>query len=122
MFEYRIVRRLLRSQGECSLHVNKRIMHADHRLIILGGGPAGLTAAIYAARAGMKPLVIARDGGQLESTSTIDNFPGFASGIDAVELLMTLAKQVGWLVGWLFFVWFLGCAPGCVVSKLGPGA
>ena len=33
-----------------------------------------------------------------------------------------IAKQVGWLVGWLFFVWFLGCAPGCVVSKLGPGA
>ena len=50
------------------MQVNRRILHADHRVIIVGGGPAGLSAAIYAARAGMAPLVVARDGGQLEST------------------------------------------------------
>ena len=53
---------------QCHMQVNRRILHADHRVIIVGGGPAGLSAAIYAARAGMAPLVVARDGGQLEST------------------------------------------------------
>ena len=57
---------------EC-VATNKRILDADHRVIIVGGGPAGLSAAVYAARAEMQPLVVARDGGQLESTSSIDN-------------------------------------------------
>ena len=75
------------------MHVNRRIMDADHPLIILGGGPAGLTAAVYAARAGMHPAVLARDGGQLESTSIIDNFAGFEDGVDAVELLFKMTRQ-----------------------------
>ena len=69
------------------------LREADHRLIIVGGGPAGLSAAIYAARAEMEPLVIARDGGQLESTSTVDNYPGFEDGIDAVEMVQHLSQQ-----------------------------
>lgn len=77
---------------ECTIS-NKRILDADHRLIIIGAGPAGMSAAVYAARAELEPLVVAKDGGQLESTSWIDNYPGFADGVDAVELVMTLQKQ-----------------------------
>ena len=57
----------------------------QHHLIIIGSGPAGLTA-IYAARTGTQPL-------ELESTSTIDNFHGFADGIGAVELLGMLTAR-----------------------------
>ena len=79
--------------GQCSMHMNKRILEADNKLIILGAGPAGLTAAVYAARAGMDPLVVSKDGGQLEATSRIDNFPGFEEGVDAVDLLIGLTHQ-----------------------------
>jgi thioredoxin reductase (NADPH) len=70
-----------------------RLKNSDHKLLILGGGPAGLTAAIYAARAELEPIVVAADGGQLESTSTIDNFPGFENGVDAVEMVQRMEKQ-----------------------------
>ena len=77
--------RIVVSKGNASLvrecaASNKRILEADHRVIIVGGGPAGLSAAVYAARANMMPLVVARDGGQLESTSQVDNYPGFEVG------------------------------------------
>merc|ERR1712129_50958 len=64
---------------ECAANaLTARILEAaDHKVIILGAGPAGLSAAIYAARAEMQPLVVAKDGGQLESTSMVDNYPGF---------------------------------------------
>ena len=78
---------------ECSAS-NKRILEADHRVIIVGGGPAGLSAAVYAARANMLPLVVARDGGQLESTSMVDNYPGFKDGVDAIDLILALTGQV----------------------------
>ena len=64
-------------------------------VIIIGSGPAGYTAAIYCARANMKPIVIAGTlpGGQLTQTTDIENFPGFQDAINGFELMYNMQKQ-----------------------------
>ena len=67
----------------------------EKKIIIIGSGPAGYTAALYAARAGLKPLLFAgpQPGGLLTTTTTVENFPGFPESINGVALVMNMQKQ-----------------------------
>jgi len=66
-----------------------------HKLIILGSGPAGYAASIYAARAGLKPIIVAgmQEGGQLTTTTDVENWPGDSDGLQGPELMDRMKKH-----------------------------
>lgn len=67
-----------------------------HQIIIIGSGPAGFTAAIYAARAGLEPVLFASSvgiGGELMNTTEVENFPGFPEGVQGPDLMQKMQEQ-----------------------------
>jgi thioredoxin reductase (NADPH) len=80
---------------ELEFKVGKGAVKQSYDLIILGGGPAGLTAGIYAARSRLDTLLIGKlvPGGQAASTEWVENYPGFPSGISGTELIAKMEQQ-----------------------------
>src|SRR5688500_179830 len=74
---------------------NEEMTHMHYKVVIIGSGPAGLTAALYAARANLAPLVLrGLDwGGLIATTNEVENYPGFAQSIGGFELSQQMEQQ-----------------------------
>jgi len=101
------VRKITHCQTSLTLYLStqKKIelhMEANEHIkcLIIGSGPAGYTAAIYAARADMKPVIYQgqQPGGQLMDTTEVDNFPGYPSGVRGPEMMADLEIKQSALV------------------------
>ena len=70
-------------------------MEQIYDVAVLGGGPGGYTAALYCARAGLSTVVLEKlsPGGQMATTSNVENYPGFAEGVDGFDLAMQTARS-----------------------------